>query len=297
MTYPTMSEAERRDWTRWHTPPKNKKVVMAESYRELRSSYPNLNAFAIHLSRLSGDPGSQFSTPMPTTVVARVGTVEYAADVDERGNILWNRLSGYGKKLASMGEKYGARNPKSKLRVNPIYKLTVTAPDEASARAKGRRFGRVVAVKRGAKGKYAVTVDQAALGNPGLLPWLSSAQQQRWKSMTDVELREEMSGIRQEISYDKASLQKAGKLPTMQRMIEYGDPSEILEDIELHKEDIQVIKAILEARKAERRAKREAKKPKRLPKAPVMRRRAGTTTRANPKRAKNVRDLVREALK
>lgn len=283
-------------------PPANKPVVMADSYTELRPAYPNRDAFARHIRELSNTPGSQFASPMPPSVVVKLGTVEYMADVyPPRGDVMWHRLSGYPQKLTKMSEKYGVRNP----RPNPIYKLTVMAPDESRARAKGRRFGRVVDVVRKAKGKYHVTVDQAAWGNPKnpgifpVMPWL----QEQYEKYTDKELREMISERREDIAVAKRRIKKTqAEIKKYGQMTGFGPRQDEIEesrqDIQDAQDDIARWKGVIEKRKEERRKKREAKKP---PKAVVMRRRGGVTTRANPKKnpkkGKNVRALVREALK
>jgi hypothetical protein len=131
-----------------------------------------------------------------------------------------------------------------------------------------------------------------------VMPWL----RKQFDAYSDKEIREFMAEEREDLRFAKrrkkaaAAEKKKGRPRIGYELSAYESWYEAQEDIEQAEHNIAQYKAILEARKEARRKKREAKRP---PKAPVMRRRGGVTTRANPKkrRIKNVRDLMREALK
>ena len=203
---------------------------------------------------------------------SKKNNIDREADTDEETILTWARDA-----------------MKGEFEDNPVHQLRVTASTEAKAKTKARKFGRIIDVRHQGGDQYMVKVHQT---NPE--PWLPSERKAQWPTLSDTELRAEVSELREEIRLNKAAIKRLGKRPTLQQMIAHGVPQELWEENELIQREIDRIKAVLEARKAKRRAKREAKRPL---KTPVMRRRKGVVTRINnPKRVKNVRGLVRKAL-
>lgn len=219
------------------------------------------------------------------------------------------------KKVAKRGSRSGSKRKVKKAtkrgsKKNPIYRLKVTASTEAKAKTRARRFGRVVHVQHQGGDKYNVTVDQPKMGNPRLpeVAISSGMGGPPIKLTTDKEIREHLQELREELREDRAEFrhalprmrQRAAKMPFEERMMEHGDfevGSYEMGEIEVKEDEIRRLEDALKKRQAIRKTEREVKKPL---KTPVMRRRKGVVSQINPKsseRVKNVRDIVRKAMK
>ncbi len=191
-------------------------------------------------------------------------------------------------------------------RKNPTHRLKVTAPNLTTAKARARRFGRLVDIQHKGGDQYLAVVDQPAWSNP-MEPVKAKSFADygagTYTLKTDKEIREYIRELREEITDLKKIARRkrkaAQKMTWTEQMIEFhgGDPAGvIMDDIEDREAEVMRLTGVLTRRREQRRKEREAKKP---PKPVVLRRRAGVVTRANAGKRKNpsMREIMRRAMK